>query len=115
MEFDWFAVDRAGQVAAFSVFGFGPVPCAVVPHADALDEMYRKDVGEYATAGLWVYEWAYRSGPYQRIRVPGSPVRIDALRGELARLARLVVLDLSFAGTEEVTPAGLGMPIVRCD
>jgi hypothetical protein len=105
-EFDWFAVDRCGQVALFSTAGEGRVPDQVLAHLDIHDKVgasievtnwgTEKVWQSYAAKGLYVYDWDFRTQCYARIARPDestAPGPVIAI-GAMDRIPRL---DIDFA------------------
>lgn len=133
-EFDWLAVDEAGEVAVFSSAGYGPVPLAVMAIAGMLNDEYEKlrclpvvspcaehpegpgnyaDWIRFAEGGLYGFDWRLWDGPYVRLTAPGEPLRFDDLPRELAELASVVRLPLKFAGAASVDLGTCGISIAR--
>ena len=116
-EFDWFAVDGAGNIAHFSTAGVGPAPAAAIARVDemrALQEQILQlpviatatphlpgdinDWLEMSRRGLFSYDWKHWEGPYQRAATPSKPITIGALAHELRELVQLVTLhEIRFA------------------
>ncbi len=103
-EFDWFAVDKSGEVAVFASAGVGPVPSqgrAAAEDHDAIGEQIvvtgwgTKTVWEsYARVGLFAYDWDDQRHCYSRVAQPDQPVN-EGLSVRLAAIA-LPRLPLSF-------------------
>lgn len=96
-DFCWFVRDEAGQYAALTTGGEGPVPDAVVAHADRHNDIEcaldRSLIGTadwwkaWAAVGLFVYDWSaptVNPGPairtfftalYRNLRDPGGTRR----------------------------------------
>ena len=123
IDYEWFAVDAAGCVAAFTTGGVGPVPVTVLAsHAavDSLDEFILRlpvrgtgamcvslprpdDYLAFAERGVFAYDWAdvHRaaknfSGVYELYSRPSSPITISELPAEFQRLLR----DFAFNDTQ---------------
>ncbi len=129
VEFDWYAHDRLGNVAAFSSFGRGAIPNAAKTCRDSYNELY--DLVEalpettqailvydgagsydewlkYSRQGLFGYDYqdAHRKTPqgqYDLISCPRTPIHIDSLclSPQVHRIVPFV--DVQF-GDEAVVP-----------
>jgi hypothetical protein len=137
-EFDWFAIDSAGELAACSSAGWGEIPAIVlqqctladspIQHIDRLIALM-PEIGSHraegrgpgkcwewpllGNRGLYVYDWKHWHGPYERIIVPTVPMRADALCSEiLASLRPVTVSQFAFACCRSFPGAGLGLPVV---
>ena len=117
-EFDWIALDAAGQIALLSTAGGGFVPEAVLAGAgdydDVIDEVLRMPAYRElayapqlaahlentwalaATRGLFAYDADFNGGPYRRVAGPESAITVDALPRSVALVAGRVVLRGSF-------------------
>jgi hypothetical protein len=121
-EFDWFAIDRAGELATCSSAGWGEIPtfvlqqCTVadspIMHIDRLIAIMPEIGGHIVEGhgpgtcrewpllgnrGLYVYDWAHGSETYERIIVPTVPVRAESLcSGVLALLRAVTVSQFTF-------------------
>lgn len=103
-EFDWFALDEAGEVAVFATAGFGPVPTQVRTASEDHDAIGDRitvtgwgtpDVWDsYARVGLFAYDWDDSLHCYSRVRQPSQPIS-EGLSVPLAAMA-LPRLALSF-------------------
>jgi hypothetical protein len=117
LEFDWFAIDGDGLLALCSSAGYGEIPAEVL-HACTTKEQPDRHIaeliarlperGRYATEGrgpgwceewkqlghrgLFVYDWRHWQGPYERIVVPDTPVKAEAVPAELIELLRPITL-----------------------
>jgi len=97
-EFDWFAIDSAGNLGHFSSAGFGPVPTCILERfaeADSLpEEILRLPVigeatshlsgnvtewMEVARRGLYSFDWKHSTGPYHRAATPRAVIHVSAL------------------------------------
>jgi hypothetical protein len=93
-EFDWFAIDSNGYVAWMMSAGYGPIPDAVFQkleqqrrieeHLTELSGYSTKDpwyrmMWSLSATGLFVYDWKYWEGPYQRVGFPMVPRHVDKL------------------------------------
>lgn len=104
-EFDWFAVDYAGNVALFATAGTGPVPESVIPFANQHDEISESiDTPrwgsleiwyDFAAVGLFVFDWSLPSGPYVKVAEPTAAVSSE-LRSKLSQLPGLSVFPFEF-------------------
>jgi hypothetical protein len=127
MDTCWFAVDEAGQVAAFETGEPGHVPAG--EGNDVLDELYQLLCGanpmdaegwvewnEHARA-LGVYCFSYPDDygilavPYERAAIPPLPLHIDQLPGHLRDRCREVCFaTLRFDQCEVIQP----VEFLRC-
>ena len=83
-EFDWFAKDSGGQYALFATAGEGFVPKEALLLADVFEEISdaidaphwgSENVwDDYASVGIYVYDWKLHGGPYVRVRCPAIGV-----------------------------------------
>lgn len=121
IEFDWFARDQKGQLAALSSFGVGPSPAVVRASRSDFNVILRvmsmlpertaslrepntglqdtEDWERYARLGLFAYDNArvHSAGSlYRRIARPAAPVLLTAL-GLAEELSNLIpVLPVAF-------------------
>jgi hypothetical protein len=115
VEFDWYAHDRLGYVAAFSSYGRGAIPIAAKSCRDSYNQIYDlieslpgattadlvysgagryDDWLRYSRQGLFGYDFqdAHRTKPlgqYDLLTCPRRPIHIDALN--LSALLRRIV------------------------
>jgi hypothetical protein len=91
-EFDWFAVDSDGCLAAFATAGFGPVPESFfdlgldtyLMLAELVDDklsgkrhVHSGGFLPYAERGLYAYDFrATGSGQYEIAEIPSTPLRL---------------------------------------
>jgi len=83
LEFDWFAIDRNGNLALFATAGEGFVPGFVAEHylfhlalSDSIEvpDYGTADVWKnYAAVGLFVFDWRVPGGPYEKRASPSHP------------------------------------------
>ena len=83
LEFDWFAIDREGNLALFATAGEGFVPHSVAEHylfhlelSDSLAVPHHgtPDIWtDYAAVGLFVFDWRLPGGPYEKRASPLLP------------------------------------------
>jgi hypothetical protein len=137
-EFDWFAIDSAGELAACSSAGWGEIPAIVLQQCTLADSPIQHidrliavmpEIGSHraegrgpgkcwewpllGNRGLYVYDWKHWHGPYERIIVPTVPTRADALCSEiLASLRPVTVSQFAFACCRSFPGVGLGLPVV---
>ena len=107
-EFDWFAVDRDGNVGLFSSAGQGFIPVSVLSNfkehdviSNSIDTPNWGSLqiwSDYSEMGLYVYDWKHNGGPYNRVRNPAKEIEKD-LRDALDSL---VCLNLVFANSPEI-------------
>ena len=104
-EFDWLAVDPENHIALLSSAGYGPVPKAVLDHAEEVDkavetirewpvlgEPVREAEGEgdytdwfeVAARGVYAYDFQVWRGPYRRLACPKHPLSIGDIPDENA-------------------------------
>ncbi|MGY3089828.1 hypothetical protein ACVWYF_002876 [Hymenobacter sp. UYAg731] len=84
MEFDWFALEEAGNIGVFSFGGYGFILEGVLAHHAAhshlADEIPLPHLGslqiwqDFAEAGLFVYDWNEYKGPYLLKAEPIKPL-----------------------------------------
>ncbi|MCA9177123.1 MAG: hypothetical protein KDB14_21690 [Planctomycetales bacterium] len=122
IEFDWYACDCLGHVAAFSSFGRGPIPMAAKSSRDSYNELFEliaalpetteadlvhdgdgrfDDWIKYSCQGLFGYDLqdAHRATPlgqYDLLTCPRHPIHIDSL--SLSPSLRRIVprMDIEF-------------------
>ena len=83
-EFDWFALDDAGEVAVFATAGSGPVPAQVRTASGDHDAMGDRVAvtgwgtptvwDSYAKVGLFAYDWDDHRHCYSRVGQPSQPI-----------------------------------------
>ena len=123
IEFDWYAHDRRGHVAAFSSYGRGAIPNAAKSCRDSYNELYAfieslpetteadlvyngtgryDDWLRYSRQGLFGYDFqdAHRTTPlgqYDLLTCPMHPIHIDALSlpTQLRRLVSFIDIEFS--------------------
>ena len=137
LEFDWFAIDGAGQLAICASAGWGEIPAAILASAGAgntpdayigaliqsLPETggYRceaqgpgtcQDWRLLGSRGLYAYDWVHWAGPYTRIVAPEVPTRVKEVdAGLLASLRAIAVPHLHFANCSSFDGSKLGNPV----
>lgn len=99
-EFDWFATDAQGAIALFATAGHGFVPPAVVEfhvmHETVAGGIEYPSWGtgaiwdDAAQLGLFVFDWADPSGPYQRVATP-TQAPDPALRAMIQRITNVPI------------------------
>ncbi len=115
IDYEWFAVDAVGHIAAFTTGGSGPIPAVALADSeteDALDGFLLRlpvrgcatmlvslprpdDFIAFAERGLFAYDWAdvhraarnYR-GVYEIYSRPTSPISISELPPQFQSLLR---------------------------
>lgn len=136
-EFDWFAIDRAGCLALCSSAGYGEIPAIVIERSAtasppiehinaliaALTERGRHrcegrgpgSCSEWrllGSRGLYVYDWDFWSGPYQRIIAPEVAIQASDLDPNLLdALAPVVLPGLHFAQHKSFHGSDVGVPM----
>lgn len=121
IEFDWYAFDRCGFVAAFSSYGCGVIPSDCKLYRNAYNQLYElisllprvtdgllvysglghcDDWIQYSQQGLFGYDYqdAHRKTPlgqYDLITIPKEPIYIDQLQltEELRRIVPFVDVE----------------------
>ena len=113
-EFDWFALDSTGEIGMFSTAGSCAVPESVLAHIedhDAISEtiptphLGTKQIwSDYASAGLWVFDWGYMGapGPYQLVGSPFEEMTSE-LDSRIRSMPGLVRMQIAFRETSCVT------------
>jgi hypothetical protein len=112
IEFDWFAIDQSGNVALFATAGAGFVPPYVFANREHYEEISEgieashwgsKEVwNDYATLGLYVYDWKLPNGPYRQERKPSR--ELDAvLKARIENLPSLPQLSVAFSDSREIS------------
>ena len=110
-EFDWYAVDDAGEVAVFATAGSGPVPplvrSSVQAHNEISDSLDVSGWGtpqvweSYSKVGLFAYDWHGANGCYVRMAVPEQPSYTELTR-RLRAASGLVRLPVRFSETSKL-------------
>ena len=105
MEFDWFALDSAGNIGIFSFGGYGFIPEEVLAHhashshlADVIPLPHLGSLQiwqDFAEAGLFVYDWNEYKGPYLRKAEPTKPIDA-ALKDRILQIEGLPILRHNF-------------------
>ena len=98
IEFDWFASDSEGNLALFATAGEGFYPESVanhhVQHTSISEAIPTPHLGtpniweDYASLGLFVFDWALPGGPYKKVASP----KTTANKGLVATI--LAISDL---------------------
>lgn len=111
IEFDWFAVDIEGNVALFATAGEGFFPKVVAEHQEMHSSVSeslpapRAGTAEvwldYASVGLYVFDWALPGGPYQRRASPTCELQ-GAIRNQVLALPQLPRFNGSFSNSATV-------------
>ncbi|QEI08965.1 hypothetical protein FXN63_26280 [Pigmentiphaga aceris] len=110
MEFDWFAVDKDGNVALFATAGAGPVPEQVFASLAQHDELAEhipvagwgssQVWNSFAQAGLFAYDWRDAIKAYVRVAEPTQ--QLGSSLAERLRASSLPRLAVSFPLEHEV-------------
>jgi hypothetical protein len=111
IEFDWFAVDSDGNVALFATAGEGFFPENVAEH-HAMHSYVSESLPaprsgtaevwlDYASVGLYVFDWALPGGPYQRRASPTCELH-SAIRKQVFALPQLPRFNGSFSSAAKV-------------
>ena len=103
-EFDWFALDDAGDAAVFASAGLGPVPAQVRTASEVHDAIGDRITvtgwgtptvwDSYARMGLFAYDWDDQRRCYSRVGQPSRPIDEDL--SALLSAMTLPRLPLSF-------------------
>ena len=130
-DFEWYAVDRKGQLAFLTSAGFGPIPMLVFRSKEvyyqaasyfqslpvrcghvllASGPYDRSSWINFAERGLYGYDWSapagqYVSGyPYKIMASPKNPLTLPDLPADVQSWVALIHFDLEFNETEEIFP-----------
>jgi hypothetical protein len=116
IEFDWFATDRAGNIALFATAGAGFVPKAVVSARakhEAISESFEtpnwgseKVWDDYASLGIFVFDWTLHDGPYRLVRAPTSHIGTQ-LYATIRGISSLQKLAVDFHESKCISEGGL--------
>ncbi|WP_454831318.1 hypothetical protein [Pseudoxanthomonas wuyuanensis] len=114
VEFDWFAIDRDGQVALFATAGHGPVPASVLDASDTHDAIGEaiavSSLGSiavwqsYARAGLYAFDWSEPQGSYVRVAEPSAGAEFKQTHTVVA-IPGLPCLPVSFSQVAVISPS----------
>jgi len=104
-EFDWFALDKEGNIALFSTVGSGTVPESVLlnyaEHDSISESLATPNWGssqiwsDYADKGLFVYDWKSKGGVYNRQREPSAKINA-ALSARILAITSLPRYECAF-------------------
>lgn len=130
-DFEWYAVDRKGQLAFLTSAGFGAIPMLVFRNKQAyyLAADYFRSLpvrcghvltasGPYnwsswikaAERGLYGYDWNVPAGqyvpgyPYKIMASPKNPLTLPELPADAQDWVSLIHFDVEFDAAEEVSP-----------
>jgi hypothetical protein len=109
----WPCADRNGHIGAFITAGEGPIPETVLAFGALNDEAFSSlpSIGGgrllvtvpkpdcyqgVAERGFFVFDWDWRQKAYVPVAVPDNEVVPNDILGDVGRLARETLLDLSF-------------------
>jgi hypothetical protein len=116
MEFDWFGTDCAGNIALFATAGAGFVPKAVVStlaeHESISNNFDQPHWGsekiwdDYASLGLFVFDWNLHNGPYQLMRTPAGTISSE-LHTKVKSLSALPRIDVDFHSCKSISESEL--------
>lgn len=113
VEFDWLAIDREGRLALFATAGSGMAPRSAMDASESLDAALSliktpnwgslQVWDDYASVGLYVYDWDVSMGVYRRLRTPAGatdPMLLASVEamGDIARI------DCDFAFEDDIRP-----------
>jgi hypothetical protein len=121
MEWDFLAVDSAGQVAVLSTAGEGPIPAPVLAAREDVELAVAQlqdllattsavpadpdQSGNYSewfdlsARGLYAYDWTAMTGGYELISAPAQPAQLELLPEPIRAAATLVRSSQLFAGS----------------
>ena len=98
-EFDWLAVDSAGQLAILSTSGEGFIPCSVATHYEQYSEVSdlfgTPNIGttkiweDYANYGLFVYDWDAPDGRAYLLKARPRGLMPHSLRDRILSITDL--------------------------
>jgi hypothetical protein len=110
-EFDWFGADSNGKFGIFSSAGSGIIPMNVIEdfksHDIISEQIELLNFGtemvwnDFASYGLFVYDWSQNNGPYIKKSNPNSEIS-EKLKSKLSNLRSLVEFKVSFADSKEI-------------
>jgi hypothetical protein len=130
-DFEWYAVDRKGQLAFLTSAGFGPVPMQVFRSKEAYcraADYFRSlpDRGGHvllasgpynwaswikaAERGLYGYDWNAPAGqyvpgyPYKAMASPENPLALPDLPADIQVWVSLIRFDVEFDTANELSP-----------
>lgn len=113
-EFNWFGVDDTGAIGMFATAGGGFIPESVLAHLEEHDAIAdsiptphigtKKIWDDYASVGLWVFDWGYMGapGPYDIVHAPTVPMGQELVARILA-IPDLLRFATPFAKTTSFT------------
>ena len=110
-EFDWFAKDIEGNIGLFATAGEGTVPDIVVSnyeeHSKIIESIESPNWGsedvwsDYASMGLYVYDWSLPGGPYKLMKSPTSEMS-RKLQSQIKSLSSLYVLKIKYSDNQTI-------------
>ena len=111
-EFDWFAIDRAGEIALFATAGEGSIPIAVInnhiEHSNISNTLNSPNWGsdkvwdDYAILGFYVFDWELHGGSYNRKSIPLSVITSE-LKSKIISITDIPKLDVIFSEINSVS------------
>ena len=112
-EFDWFAVDKEGQIGFFSSGGYGVIPDKVKINYKEYDNISTKiempnsgnkniwkDIASY---GLYVFDWDQNKNSYIKLENPTKKID-EALQKEILEIRDLSYFNEFFYEVEYINP-----------
>lgn len=116
VEFDWLAIDREGRLALFATAGSGMAPGFATDARELLDAVLSlietpnwgsaQVWDDYASVGLYVYDWDVSIGAYRRLRTPeGAPDPV--LLASMGTMGEMVRTDWDFTLGDDIRPETL--------
>ena len=104
-EFDWFAIDKNNNIAFISSAGYGNIPDVVIQHREDYDNIVgsfstphygtMQIWDDYASYGLFVYDWEIYDGPYLKMKEPNEEMS-EELRKKIMNIPSIPILSVDF-------------------
>ena len=115
-EFDWFAIDKEGEIAIFSTVGEGGVPEVIIENYkihDEISEMIElpnwgssKVWDDFSDLGLVVFDWDLPGGPYLKVRESNS-TKTNKLIEQIKAKNTVPKFNISFKEYEKINDLSL--------
>lgn len=94
LDFEWYCIDSEGGVGFFTS-GYAPIPSVIFDIAE--DEYGTLSDRLCGMQGLYEYDEMRQGGPYQRLKIPKSPIHVNDFDKDLRRfLKRFTIRGLKF-------------------
>ena len=113
VEFDWLAIDREGRLALFATAGSGMAPRSAVDASVSLDAVLSlievpnwgspQVWDDYASVGLYVYDWDLSTDVYRRLRAPVGATD-PLLLASVDTMGEVVRIDCDFTLPDDISP-----------